>query len=147
VDEGIYVWSLAAQQEYAAYYRNRRILSLLYYLFFGGSGLFFLLWMWGKLRESYGWGERLSTLGMYGVGGGFLSLILSFTLAMFISPLTGGAFMTTCYEWGWLHRPDIRSPKLTKDYIGLVDKYRGRGIISDKTYNKIIRMLKEDKPI
>lgn len=138
VDEGIYVWSVAAQQNHHEYLAGLRVvlawaglLVLLCVVLFG----FYVVWTIRSVGSGYtGWRRARRILWSL-CGGGAISLLV----CLVAFPLASGG---TCYAWSLTRR---RTPELTRDYLSVMEKYHERGVISDNAYRKIVEAMKEEE--
>lgn len=136
VDDGIYVWSLSAQQQYNRYKYWHGRLNVAYAIVIIVSLVFIALFIsscWRVSRRLANRVERALKLGWSMLSGLLVALFVFF----FFMPL-GAA---TCYEMSVMW---AREPKLTKDYIAIMQKYRDKGIISNQAYNKLLKALDHD---
>lgn len=129
VDNGVYVWSIAADQQYHKYKVWILRLRILFAAVIAASLILLATYIWytwkatgGKFWRSILWSTAKAVLGL-----------LAVTFLVF--PI----FVRTCYA---MSTTRLRTPELTHDYITLITKYHNRGVISDKAYKKIINNMK-----
>lgn len=137
VDEGIFLWSVAARQAHKEYTSGRRRVVAAAVLVVSASLALVALFVRGTLlvvgRHLTGL-RRAARLALSFAGGAVVFLVAA-VVSQTVNPIT------SCYAWSTLTR---RSPKLTKDYTAVIYKYRERGIISGATYKKITEALNRD---
>lgn len=127
VDKDIYLWSIGSKQADLIYKKWEPIKEKLYKALDSFIILLiaFPILTFKKCRASI---ESIAPIFLLFAGG----IVLS---AIFFPP-----FAVSCYEAALTMR---RRPKITNEYLSLMDKYRDRGIISDKAYKKITDSMKE----
>lgn len=137
VANGVYVWSLAAQQAHREYTAGRRIVAALMGLVGVICAVPVGLYIRSTLRligPGYtGW-RRFRRVSWSLLGGGVITLLCSAVLF----PLSLGA---TCYGFSVTRR---RTPQLTRNYLSIMQNYHERGVISDSAYRKIVEAMKEE---
>lgn len=128
VDDGIYVWCLAAGKLDQIYRHRLWLRPRIRALMIGGGILLILVYFVAiarsarrAWRESRDDGIFRSILGGLGVCAAVYFFILM--------PM----FATTCYKMGIMHRPNLPA-----DYKALITRYRDQGVISDAAYHKLL---------
>lgn len=123
VDDGIYVWCLAAGELDGIYQQRLRLRPLVRALMIGGGLLLILVYLFAigrSVKRTQDNGAFRSVL----VGLGISALVYSFTMPM---------FATTCYKMRIIHPPNLPA-----DYKALITRYRDQGVISDAAYHKLL---------
>lgn len=137
VDADVYIWSLGAQQAYQTYSLCAPHLRLARILIDTAALLLLALYVHSTVRSvdsRYTGLKRVGRIAWSLLGGTVLGLILM----AIIFPVAMGP---TCYIWGVTRS---RTPKLTRDYLALMAKYRDRGIISGSAYEKLVKAISHE---
>lgn len=137
VDEGVFVWSVAAQQAYAEYRTN----SVQFYTVITILLVSAILLLAFYTRLTLQAGARSRWIGMRRFGRTASMFVWNgLLMAPIISFIVMSYPLRTCYA---IASSTSRSPELTKDYVQLIEKYHQRGIIGDRAYRKMVKTVEE----
>ena len=136
IDDGIYIWSIGAEQAYNEFrYWRIRIYIWQFLIVVAVLGLIALF-----VRASVlGRAKSLNVRARWtdGTGPAVAGFMLSVILPLLVSP----AFMATCYRMSTVRR---RDEPLDRSCRALLARYHQRGIISDVAYRKMLTGLDRD---
>lgn len=137
VDENIFAWSTAAEKNYHEYSHWNRVIygtwnavRVVFLLTFAVYGFF----MWRSYEKVSSVGKKITRL--------VVTFISAGLVGAFLGMMAFCVGIRSCYE-PMIFYPR-RTTEVTSDYLQLVDKYRERGIITDKTYKKIVKVIEEE---
>ena len=139
VDDGIYVSCLGAERSYRVYAYWNPLLK------WSAGGVLLVTLALCLLPSLVSFQFRVREFGAFrAVAGGLAGALLNAIVPLFVGLVAFPAFVRSCYAASPYR---VRSPELTKDYVRVIAKYRDRGVISETSYNKLIKALDHDSEV